>query len=123
MRPIHAQLHRILDFVTVVAFVVAPSALGLVGFAATLAYLLAAVHLLLTLITRFPPGRRGLVPFEAHGLIELVVGAALIIAPFVLRWGGVARTFYVVAGIVILAVWALTAYHAQTAHAAANEQL
>ncbi|MEP6905139.1 MAG: hypothetical protein ABI875_03600 [Gemmatimonadales bacterium] len=119
MRPIHAQFHRILDFVTVVAFALAPSVLGLSGFAATLAYLLAVVHLLLTVITRFPPGVRGLVPFRAHGVIELVVGLALVVIPFALRWDGVTRTFYVVAGAVILAVWALTAYHAETAHTAA----
>ena len=114
MRPIHARVHRILDFVTVVGFALAPSVLGLSGLAAALAYVLAVVHLLLTTLTRFPPGEGGLVPFQAHGFIELVVGAALVVAPFALRWAGVPRTFYVVAGVVILVVWALTAYRAPT---------
>src|SRR5579864_8892655 len=50
MRVIGAGLHRMLDFVTVVGFALAPTVLGLVGFAATLSYLLAAVHLVLTLL-------------------------------------------------------------------------
>jgi len=54
MRVITAGLHRVLDFVTVAGFAVAPSVLGLAGFAATLGYVLAAVHLALTLLTHFP---------------------------------------------------------------------
>lgn len=119
MRPIHARLHRILDFVTVVGFAVAPSLLGLQGLPATLAYVLAAVHLLLTLLTQFPPAEKGLVPLRAHGLIELVVGIALLLAPFALGWTGVSRTFYVGAGVVILAVWALSAYADRVAPPAA----
>jgi hypothetical protein len=119
MRPIQSQFHRVLDFVTVVGFALAPSVLSFSGFAATLAYLLAVVHLLLTLITRFPPSERGVVPFQAHGVIEVVVGAALVLAPFALRWDGVPRTFYVGIGVVILAVWALTAYHPHTPRTAA----
>lgn len=119
MRPIHARFHRILDFVTVVGFAIAPSLLGLQGLPATLAYVLAAVHLLLTLLTQFPPAERGLVPLRAHGHIELLVGIALILVPFALGWNGVSRTFYVAAGVVILAVWALSAYTDRAAHAAA----
>ena len=119
MQLIHARLHRILDFVTVVGFAAAPSLLGLSGFAATLAYILALVHLVLTLLTRFPFSERGVVPLRVHGMIELLVGVALVVAPFALSWVGAARTFYVAAGVVILAVWALSAYDARIAHVAA----
>ena len=118
MHPLHARFHRILDFVTVVGFAFAPSLLGLKGLPATLAYVLAAVHLLLTLLTQFPPAERGPVPFRVHGLIELLVGIALVLAPLALGWSGVSRTFYVAAGVVILAVWALSAYADRGAHAA-----
>jgi len=47
MRVIAARLHQVLDFVTVGGFALAPSVLGLAGFAATLAYVLAVVHLAL----------------------------------------------------------------------------
>jgi len=119
MRMIGAGLHRMLDFVTVVGFALAPTVLGLVGFAATLSYLLAAVHLVLTLLTSFPGGAARLVPLAIHGAIELVVGVALIALPWLAGWVGIARTFYCVAGVVILGVWVLSAYHADTPRAAA----
>ncbi len=117
MRPIHAGLHRILDFVTVFAFAAAPLVLGLKGGAAVLSYLLAGVHLVLTVLTRFR-GDRGLVPLKVHGAIELLVGLALVGVPFVLGWVGVARVFYIAAGVVILLVWALSGYDRHLARAA-----
>jgi hypothetical protein len=109
------QVHRVLDFLTVVAFALAPSVLHLAGAAAVLAYVLAGVHLTVTLATEFPEGRRKPLPFRGHGVLEVVVGIALIVLPFITGWAGSARTFYVAAGAVILGVWALTSYKAQPA--------
>jgi len=110
MRIIASPMHRLLDFVTVVGFAVAPSLLGLTGGAATLSYALAAIHLILTLLTHFPgsPGRP--VPLSLHGVIEGIVGLALVALPFLAKWSGPPRTFYLAAGIVILVVWALSNY-------------
>ncbi len=102
--------HRALDFVTVIAFAAAPTALGLTGLPATISYLLACVHLALTLVTRFSTGGSQPIAFKIHGAVEMVVGPVLIAAPFVLGWQGVAKTFYLAAGVVIAAVWALSAY-------------
>lgn len=102
--------HRLLDFVTVVAFAAAPTVLGLSGLPADISYLLACVHLALTLLTRFSPAGGQPIAFKIHGAVEMVVGPVLIAAPFVLSWEGVAKTFYLAAGAVILAVWALSAY-------------
>lgn len=110
MRPIHPRLHRILDFVTVAGFAIAPSLFGLRGLPAALAYVLAAVHLLLTLLTRSSPAEGGVVPLRVHGLVELLVGIVLVLLPFALGWTGVSRLFYVAAGVVVLGVWALSAY-------------
>jgi len=119
MRVITAGLHRVLDFVTVAGFAVAPSVLGLAGFAATLSYVLAAVHLTLTLLTHFPGSAARPVSLALHGAIEFAVGVALIALPWLVGWGGTARMFYVVAGAVILGVWALSAYRVETPSAAA----
>ena len=113
MRLIHPGLHRWLDFVTVVAFALAPSVLSLTGLAATLAYVLACVHLALTALTHFPGARVRLVPLSLHGVIECVVGLGLLVLPWVLGWTGVARMFYVAAGLVILVVWGLSDYKKQ----------
>src|SRR5690242_12797421 len=97
-------VHRLLDLVTIVGFGVAPSLLGLSGAAAILSYTLAAVHLLLTLLTHFPGDGKGPVPFPLHGAVEGVVGVALAVLPFVAGWTGTPRIFVVGAGIVIIAV-------------------
>ncbi|HEV2749834.1 MAG TPA: hypothetical protein VGV12_04850 [Gemmatimonadales bacterium] len=108
MRWIGPTLHRSLDFVTVAAFALAPTLLHLTGVAALLSYALALVHLILTLLTQFPAGPARVVPFAWHRAIELVVGLALVLLSRLAQWGGAAQTFYLVAGIVIFAVWALS---------------
>ncbi len=109
MRVLTPRVHRMLDFATVAAFALVPSLLGFAGLAATLSYGLAVVHLALTLATRFPGGA-GFVALPIHGVIELIVGVSLILLPLVMGWAGAARSFYVAAGLVILVVWALSAY-------------
>lgn len=106
---LNARTHGILDYVTVAVFALAPSLLGLDGLAATLSYVLAAVHLTMTLVTAFPLGAVALVPFRLHGTVELAVGVALIVLAFVL-FDGPARAFFLAMGVVILAVWAATDY-------------
>ena len=103
---IRPATHRVLDILTVIGFAVAPFVLRLSGPAAWLAWVLAAVHFLMTLATAFPdraPAPRP-VPFRMHGLVELLVGIVLLVVPFVVGWTGAARWFYLVAGILILLV-------------------
>ena len=107
---IPAGAHRALDFVTVVAFAVAPTLFGMTGRTVMLAYALAAVHLILTLATHVPGREPRPVPYHVHGLIELLVGAALVALPLLRGWTGGARTFYLGVGVVILHVWLLTSY-------------
>lgn len=117
MRVIPATVHRVLDFVTVLVFAGAPSVFNLTGTPALLSYALAGVHLVLTLLTRFSHSASGMVPLRVHGMIELLVGVALALLPFVLAWDGMARTFNVAMGAVILVVWALSNYATHGAHA------
>jgi hypothetical protein len=112
MKVLTPRIHGVVDYLTVVLFVMAPTFFGLSGFAATLAYLLAAVHLLLTLATAFPFGAVKWIPLPVHGWIELLVALVLIVAPWFLAPAGGARVFYVGIGVVILVVWALTDYRA-----------
>lgn len=102
--PIHPAAHRILDFLTVIGFAAAPFILALSGPAAWLAWALAAVHLLMTLVTSYPGGPVRSVSFPIHGLVELLVGIVLLALPLVVGWTGTARWFYLTAGGVILLV-------------------
>jgi hypothetical protein len=115
MRILDARVHGILDIVTVLAFLLGPLLFGLGGSPAAIAYTLAAVHLAMTLLTRFPMGQWKIIPFPVHGIVELVVGALLLILPSYAGYapGSPARRFYLGMGAAILVVWALTAYGAR----------
>jgi hypothetical protein len=119
MRLIHPAFHRVLDFVTVLAFATAPTLLGLGGSAAVLAYLLATVHLAMTLLTRFAPDDRLPILPRLHGGVELAVGALLLPLPWLAGWHGAAREFYAGAGAVILMVWLFTQYRTLASRATA----
>jgi hypothetical protein len=110
MKIISPTQHGYLDYVTVVLFLLAPSLLGISGVAATIAYLLAGIHLAMTLVTDFPLGVIKKLPFPVHGLVERVVGPALILLPFIFGFAGTAVAFYIVMGIVIILVGLLTDY-------------
>lgn len=105
--------HGYLDYITVVIFLAAPSLLGLNGMAGIFAYVLAAIHLVITLLTDFPLGIYKMVPFHLHGWVERVVGPVLVIVPFVFGFDDTATAFYVVVGIVIIVVGLMTGYQYQ----------
>jgi hypothetical protein len=116
MNVLSARLHGYLDIVTVVVFFLAPFLFGLGGYVAAVAWALAVVHLVMTLLTRFPLGVVKIIPFPVHGAIELVVGIVLVLAmPRLLLAGpgSPARTFFTAAGAGILVVWVLTGYRGE----------
>lgn len=110
MKKISPTLHGYLDYVTVAIFLVAPSLIGLTGLAMIFSYALAGIHLAMTLVTDFPLGAIKLLPFTLHGWVERVVGPVLILLPFGLGFDAPARSFYIVVGIIIVIVGALTDY-------------
>src|SRR5271163_94752 len=111
MKIISDQMHGVLDYLTVIIFALAPSLIGFTGVAAAVSYALAIIHLAMTLTTRMPLGVVKLIPMKLHSIVELVVGPVLLL-------GGLlgptlptaSRTFFVVMGVVIFAVWGLSSY-------------
>lgn len=114
MKILSPKVHGYLDYLVVVAFALAPTIFGLTGLPATISYVLAVVHLALTLITAFPLGVASLVPFTVHGWVELLVSIGLVALPFIAGFSDApdARNFYIVAGAVIFIVWLITDYKA-----------
>ncbi len=112
MKILTPRMHGYLDFVVVIAFALAPTLLGFSSTPTTIAYVLSAVHLLLTLTTKFPMGIVKLVPFTIHGGIEFIVSIALVAIPFLFRFAGelAARNFFIGFGVVVFLVWAVTDY-------------
>ena len=111
MKVISDTTHGILDYVTVAIFVLAPSVLGLSGFAALISYALAAIHLTMTLLTNMPLGVVKIIPIRLHALVEMLVGPVLVVAALALpNILGDKREFFLVMGLVIVAVWLLSSY-------------
>ena len=113
MNVISPRQHGYIDLVTVVVFALAPLILGLDGAAAILSYVLAVVHLAMTVVTAgLPVSLRGDIPLALHGLVEMGVGLVLALVGW-LGFDGTAGNFYLVMAAVILAVFAVTAYGAE----------
>ncbi|MFN9965263.1 MAG: hypothetical protein ACK52N_00165, partial [Lysobacteraceae bacterium] len=64
MKMLNASIHSTLDYVTVVVFASAPTLLDFSGAPAVLAYLLAAVHLAMTVLTDMPFGLVKIIPMR-----------------------------------------------------------
>ena len=114
MKLIAPGVHRLLDFAAVVVFAVAPFAIGRgdFGLPAVICWVLAIVHLLVTLATRFPGRPGGAIAFVAHGILELAVAIFLVASSWIFGFGpgSPARYFFVTAGAVLFLVWLLTDY-------------
>ena len=105
------EAHGLIDYVTVVAFALAPTLFQFDGVPALIAYGLAGAHLVLTLATRFPMGLFAGVPLRAHGVLELVVSVGLIILPWVAGFVQPgAQWFFPVMGMLVFVVWLLSDY-------------
>ena len=113
MKRLPASVHRSLDMLAVICFLGAPILLGLTGRPAQVSYALAAIHIIVTLSTKFPDTGHRPLSLRIHGGIELVVGIALIALPWLAGWSGTARAYYVTAGIILLIVWAVSNYGRQ----------
>jgi len=111
-RAIGAVSHGIIDYFTVIILIIGPRVAHFDGRQATFCYVLAAVHLILTLVTRFPLGVLKIVGLPLHGAIELIVGVLMIVLPFIANFsaGVNSRNFFICIGVLILVIWWLTDY-------------
>jgi hypothetical protein len=112
MKVISIKVHGFLDFFTVLAFALIPTVFGLSGVPAYLSYALAIVHLAMTLLTNFPFGIVKVIPVKLHKIVETIVGPALLAVPWIFGFSEdvTARSVFIGAGLVILAVRFLTDY-------------
>ena len=112
-KPISARVHGVLDYAAAAAFLNAPMVFGFKHTTASvLAYWLCGIHLLLTGCTDFPPGAFRWIGFRTHGAIELLAGLFVLISPWIFGFGAqtAARNFFVVMGLIIVVIAALTDY-------------
>ena len=94
----------------VVILAIGPTVAGFTGPQATLTYVLAAVLFVLTIFTRFPLGVLKVIGFPTHGAIECLIGVLLVVFPWLANFarGTLSRNFFVLIGVLLLVIWALT---------------
>ena len=109
---ISALVHAVIDYATVLLLLIAPAMVGMKTVGVTFTYVLAIVHLVLTLVTDFKGGVFRLVPFKIHGLIEIIVAVLLVGVAVWFKTSGdnVSFYFYLIFSIVLFIVWGLSDY-------------
>jgi hypothetical protein len=112
MKVIDPKSHGVLDYALIGAFLIAPALFDFSDRAASLSYILAFIYLGTSLLTRYPLGLLKWIPFPLHGTIETIMAIGFIVFPWLIGFAddAAARNFYVIAGVGLLAVVALTDY-------------
>lgn len=110
MKILSPRIHGYVDYLIVATFFVAPIILGLEELPAFISYILAVIHLLLTVLSDFPLGFAKVIHFKKHGWIETIVGPLLLLLPFIVGLSGTAQIFYITMGMIISIVALLTDY-------------
>lgn len=112
MKKLSPGIHGALDYVTVLCLLFSPSLFDMQGTGSIFTYVLAIVHLILTLLTDFPAGVFKIISLKIHGLIEIIVSIALIGVAVWFRSSGDNISFYyylIFAGILFF-VWSISDY-------------
>jgi len=109
---INAKIHGIIDYLVVVFLLAAPSLFNLPDITSTFTYVLAGVHLALTVLTAYGPGLINVIPLKVHGWIELIVAVALVGIAFYLGSleDNLARNFYLCFAAAVFLTWLITDY-------------
>jgi len=120
MKVLNPTVHGALDYTAAFSFLLAPSLFNFSPNATTLSYIVGVAYIAASLVTKYPLGFVKLIPFPIHGVIESMMAIGFIVAPWLFNFADDtgARNFFVVAGVGLLIVVALTDYKAADAHVA-----
>jgi hypothetical protein len=109
-RSIGAVSHGILDYALAILLLAAPSVVGFAGVQAKWAYIFGGVLLAMAILTRYPLGIVKIIGLGIHGFVEILLAICLIAAPWYGNFarGVLSRNFYVMLGVLMLALWFIT---------------
>jgi hypothetical protein len=120
MKLLNPLAHGVLDYALAAAFLVLPGVLGFSPEAASISRIIGISYLGVSLLTKYPLGALKLIPFPVHGVLESLMAASWIVLPWLAGFqdDSAGRTFFMIAGVGLLLVAALTDYKASGAHTA-----
>ena len=99
MQIISRKVHGLIDYFFILFLFATPPAFGFTGVLAYFTYFLAAIYLLIAVLTNYNGGFVKQMPFAMHGTIELLLGIALIgIAYTLFRNNEHGKIFYTIFG-------------------------
>ena len=109
---LNSRIHGAVDYGVVLFLMISPSYFGLADITSKCTYVLAIIHLLLTVSTNFELGILKIIPFKVHGMIELAVSIALLAVGYFLGnlEGDLSRYFYLSFAVAVFITWILTDY-------------
>lgn len=107
-RFISPKVHGALDYLLDASLLAIPFLFGFTGAAMWLCFGVGAANIGYSVLTSYRAGVVPLLPFRAHLVFDFVLGAAFVAAPFVLRFEGLAQVVYVLIGVGIMAIVAVT---------------
>jgi hypothetical protein len=109
---INSKIHGCIDYLVVAFLWVSPSLFGLPEMTSVFTYVLGAIHLILTMTTKFELGVIRIIPLKIHGMIELIVSILLVGVAFYLgrTEGALARNFYLSFAAAVFITWAVSDY-------------
>ena len=112
MTKLSPKIHGTLDYITVLFLLFSPSLFDMQTTGSLFTYVLAIVHLTLTVLTDFPAGVFKVVPLKIHGIIEIIVSIGLIgIAVWFRSMGdNVSFYYYLIFAIILFIVWTTSEY-------------
>ena len=123
MKILSPKAHGVIDYVLVAVLALGPTVLGFTGTPQMLSYGAAAALLLLSLSTAYPLGILKLVPFTWHRNVEIVIVPTLLAAPWLFQFSDdlPARNFFLVSGVIVGIVVAITNYLNSPVHVAGGD--
>ena len=109
---LNSKIHGLIDYLVVIFLFLSPKLFHLPEITEFFTYILAGIHLTLTVLTNFELGLIKIIPLKIHGLIELIVSITLFGAAFYFGSieGNIARNFYICFAIAVFLTWLITDY-------------
>lgn len=115
-KPISPTAHGAIDYSSVGLMLLAPKMLGLKGSAKTLSHLFGLTYLVVSALTDYKLAIKRLIPFRAHGLIEISSAPLLVVVPLLFgAWKQKkGRNFFLILAATVATVYSLTDWDADT---------